>query len=97
MEMRKKFERSRGDLKQRTVDVHMLQVTCLAASAIVTAHSMLPHLIYFVFASGSSRSVMRQRAGWTHGESTRGARKNADGSDQVSFRCCALWRFEYDC
>ena len=24
--MRKKFERSRGDLKQRTVDVHMLQV-----------------------------------------------------------------------
>ncbi len=26
VEMRKKFERSRGDLKQRTVDVHMLQV-----------------------------------------------------------------------
>merc|ERR1712093_739562 len=25
-EMRKKFERARGDLKQRTVDVHMLQV-----------------------------------------------------------------------
>lgn len=27
--MRKKFERSRGDLKQRTVDVHMLQVKCV--------------------------------------------------------------------
>jgi hypothetical protein len=25
-ELRKKYERSRGDLKQRTVDVHMLQV-----------------------------------------------------------------------
>ncbi len=29
VEMRKKFERSRGDLKQRTVDVHMLQVKCV--------------------------------------------------------------------
>ncbi len=26
-ELRKKYERSRGDLKQRTVDVHMLQVS----------------------------------------------------------------------
>ena len=25
-ELRKKYERARGDLKQRTVDVHMLQV-----------------------------------------------------------------------
>jgi hypothetical protein len=30
VEMRKKFERSRGDLKQRTVDVHMLQVKSVA-------------------------------------------------------------------
>ena len=34
VEMRKKFERSRGDLKQRTVDVHMLQVTAIAAPAL---------------------------------------------------------------
>ena len=33
VEMRKKFERSRGDLKQRTVDVHMLQVTADVAAA----------------------------------------------------------------
>ena len=31
--MRKKFERSRGDLKQRTVDVHMLQVAANVAAA----------------------------------------------------------------
>lgn len=28
-ELRKKYERARGDLKQRTVDVHMLQVEAL--------------------------------------------------------------------
>ena len=33
VEMRKKFERSRGDLKQRTVDVHMLQVISVLNSA----------------------------------------------------------------
>ena len=31
-ELRKKYERSRGDLKQRTVDVHMLQVRRMYAT-----------------------------------------------------------------
>jgi hypothetical protein len=41
VEMRKKFERSRGDLKQRTVDVHMLQVTRRAPACIAVVVAII--------------------------------------------------------
>ena len=42
MELRKKYERARGDLKQRTVDVHMLQArSCVYNDALYIIYTII--------------------------------------------------------